>query len=137
MIAAILALHLMAIALGAGFSTSNAINLHLARTSPSELGKGLALQRRMIARLGDGVIAVFWLTGLLLLWLGAPAWNAWLVAKLVVVLLLTLLHALARRTAGEIARTGRADLLGRLQLMSTGVAVCALSAIALAVAAFR
>jgi uncharacterized membrane protein len=133
----ILMLHLMLIAMGTGMSFSNVVNLRLARQG-GELAKGLALQRRTIARIGDGVIAFIWVTGLILVWMiGTAGLGGWFIAKIAVVVMLTASHGMARRTAGEIMRGGNASLLPRLELFVSGVWVSALAAIALAVVAFR
>jgi uncharacterized membrane protein len=134
---ALLALHLMLIALGTGMSFSNLVNLRLARALGPEAGQGLAQQRRMIARIGDGVIALIWLTGLVLLWVAPVLWAGWLSVKLAFAVLLTLCHGLARRTAGVIARTGNAGLISRLQGFIAGAFVSALAAILFAVLAFE
>jgi uncharacterized membrane protein len=136
MLLALLIAHLMLIAMGTGMSFSNFINVRLARGQGGDIAKGLALQRRMIARIGDGVIALIWLTGLALWWYVSPA-GGWFHAKLAIVVLLTLSHAMARRTAGEIAKSGNAALLPRLEIFIAGVWLSALAAILLAVIAFE
>jgi uncharacterized membrane protein len=132
----VLALHLMFIAMGTGMSFSNLVNTRLAIAKGGEFAKGLALQRRTIAQIGDGVIALIWVSGLALLWLTPFTPNAWLYAKIAFVIILTACHGLARRTAGEIMRTGDMSLLPRLRNFIAGVWLCALIAIALAVIAF-
>lgn len=133
----VLILHLMLIAMGTGMSFSNIVNLRLARQG-GEVAKGLALQRRTIARIGDGVIALIWVSGLILVGLiGVAGLGAWFAAKIVVVVVLTACHFMARRTAGEIMRQGNAGLMPRLELFVSGVWLSALAAIALAVIAFR
>ena len=134
---AILALHLMLIAMGTGMSFSNLVNVRLALSKGGDFAKGLALQRRTVSQIGDGVIALIWVTGLLLLWLAPITPSAWLYAKIAVVVLLTISHGLARRTGGEMARTGNMSLLPRLQGFIAGVWLSALVAIALAIIAFR
>jgi uncharacterized membrane protein len=131
------ALHLMLIAMGTGMSFSNLVNVRLAMIKGGDLGKGLALQRRTIAQIADGVIALIWITGLLLLWLAPVTPSLWLYAKIAFVVLLTLCHGLARRTAGEMARSGNTALMPRLRNLIAGVWFSALAAIALAVIAFR
>jgi uncharacterized membrane protein len=133
----ILILHLMLIATGTGMSFSNLVNLRLARQG-GEFAKGLALQRRTISRIGDGVITFIWVTGLILVWiLGTAGLGAWFAAKLVFVVVLTASHFMARRTAGEIMRSGNVGLMRRLELFVSSVFVSALAAIALAVIALR
>src|SRR4051812_22973641 len=102
---AVLSLHLMLIAIGTGASFSNLVNVRLARSQGQEAARGLAIQRRTISQIGDGVITLIWLTGLVLLWMRPATWSPWLWAKIAVVVVLTLCHALVRRTGGEVART--------------------------------
>lgn len=113
----LLALHLIVIALGVGLSASNFINTRLALGHGTDVAAGLSLQRRTIARFGDVVIALIWITGGLLLWFNGvqglpPAFHA----KMAFVVALTVFHGLGRATAGRMARQPRADLLPRLSL---------------------
>ncbi len=129
--------HLMFIAMGTGMSFSNFVNIRLAKGQSGDIAKGLALQRRTMARFGDVVIALIWVSGLALLWAVAPELSGWFHAKLGFVVLLTASHAMARRTGLEIARSGNAALLSRLELFAAGVWLSALAAILLAVIAFE
>ena len=132
----ILALHLMLIAMGTGMSFSNLVNARLAIAKGGEFAKGLALQRRTIAQIGDGVIALIWVSGL------APPLAHALHPECLALRQDRLcdfidgLSRLARRTAGEMMRTGDMSLLPRLRNFIAGVWLCALIAIALAVIAF-
>jgi uncharacterized membrane protein len=133
--------HLIFIAMGTGMSFSNLVNVQLSSGEKGEGFKALAAQRRMIAQIGDGVIALIWLTGIALISTAqstdALIANGWFQAKLAFVVLLTLNHLLARRTAGAMARSGNGALLPRLQIFIGGVWLSALVAICLAVLAFR
>jgi uncharacterized membrane protein len=132
--------HLILIAMGTGMSFSNLVNVRLAMSTQGEGFKALALQRRVIARIGDGIIALIWLSGIALLLMRPPSSlgsNGWFQAKLAFVVLLTINHFLARRTAGEMARSGNATLLPRLQIFIGGVWLSAVVAICLAELAFR
>ncbi len=137
----ILALHFIAFAMGVGMSFSNFVNIVLARRLGGEKAAGLAALRGVLGRIGDVVIAMIWLTGILA---SAPYYNAGGMAafpvafhiKLVFVLGLTLCHIGARLTAAKIARTGNKRLIGAVQACTLGVFLNALAAIALAVAAF-
>ena len=135
----LLMIHLMLIAMGTGMSFSNIVNLRLSLKEQGERFKALGLQRRTIAQIGDGVIALIWLTGIALFVINDPAAliaNGWFQAKLAFVVLLTVNHFLARRTAGAMAASGDRSLLSRLQIYVGGVWLSALIAIALAVLAF-
>ncbi|NJM29425.1 MAG: hypothetical protein HC855_04320 [Rhizobiales bacterium] len=133
----ILILHIMVIALGTGLSFSNLVNTRLAEGKSGEMAKGLGLQRMTIAKIGDGVIALIWITGLALLWLRGGVSDPWFHAKLAFVVLLTVSHAMARRTGGQLARTGNMALLSSLQLFIAGVFVSALASILFAMLAFH
>jgi uncharacterized membrane protein len=133
----VLILHLMLIAMGTGMSFSNVVNLRLARGQGGEAAKGLGLQRRAISRIGDGIIAFIWITGLVLAaMIGSAGLGGWFIAKLVFVVLLTASHFMARRTAGQIMRGGDSKLMPRLEIFVWGVWISALAAIAFAVIAF-
>jgi hypothetical protein len=129
----------MLIAMGTGMSFSNLVNLRLSMREQGERFKALGLQRRTIAQIGDGVIALIWLTGIALFLINDRAVlvaNGWFQAKLAFVVLLTVNHFLARRTAGILAASGDLSLLPRLQIFVGGVWLSALLAICLAVLAF-
>jgi uncharacterized membrane protein len=129
--------HLILIAMGTGMSFSNFVNVRLAQGQSGDIAKGLALQRRTIARIGDAVIVLIWVSGLALLWAAAPETSGWFYAKIGFVVLLTASHAMARRTGVEFARSGNTALLSRLELFAAGVWLSALAAILLAVIAFE
>ena len=131
-------LHLLAIALGVGFSTSNIINTRLALGNGADFAKGLALQRRTIARFGDGVIALIWITGLVLIWQrGTQGLPAAFHAKMLFVVLLTLFHGYGRMLGERMRRDGNMAALPKLSLVVSGVAASALVALLCAVIAFR
>ena len=129
--------HLILIAMGTGMSFSNFVNIRLAQGQSGDIAKGLALQRRVIGRIGDAVIALIWVSGLALFWTAAPETSGWFHAKLGFVVLLTASHIMARRTGIAFARSGNAALLARLELFAAGVWLSALAAILLAVIAFE
>ncbi len=133
----LLALHLLFMATGLGLSFSNLINTRLSLGKSGDMAKGLGLQRRMVARFGDGVIALIWVSGLALLWQhGMAGLNGWFHAKMAFVILLTISHAMARLTAGQMMRSGNMALLPRLSFYIAGVWVSAVAAVILAVMAF-
>jgi uncharacterized membrane protein len=136
----LLILHLMLIAIGTGMSFGNYVNLRIAATQTGERAAGLALLRQRIGRIGDVVITLIWLTGLALWGVRAVAdapQSGWFYLKLVFVLLLTVCHTMARRTAGRMVRTKDASLLGRIEIYVAGVWLSALASIVLAVIAFE
>ncbi len=136
----VLMAHLVLIAMGTGMSFSNLVNMRLSRTQSGDVAKGLQLQRRAIARIGDGVIAFIWLSGIALVFItlaqGGSVASPAFTAKLGFVLLLTACHGLARATARRLAAGPDPALFARLEMLIGGVWLSALAAIVLAVAAF-
>jgi uncharacterized membrane protein len=107
--------HLLMIALGIGFSASNFINVRLALPWTDHFAKGLALQRRTIARMGDSVILLIWISGALLLWQrGMTGLPQAFHIKLLFVVLLTVFHGLARMTGEKMRLEGTTAALPRL-----------------------
>jgi hypothetical protein len=130
-------LHLTVIALGIGFTASNFINTRLALGGGDELAKGLGLQRHVISRFGDGVIALIWVSGLVLLWLrGTDNLPGAFHAKMAFVVLLTLMHGFARATGGKMRRSGNLGLLPRLSVVVLLGWLSAVAALVCAVLAF-
>ena len=135
---ALLIFHLLVIALGIGFSTSNFINTRLAMGQGPDAQKGLGLQRLTIARIGDSVIALIWISGALLLWQrGMGGLPGVFHVKLLFVVLLTLLHGLGRALGGKMLREMDLTPLPRLSLFTGGVGLCAALALVCAVLAFE
>jgi hypothetical protein len=131
-------LHLLVIALGIGLTASNFINTRLALGNGAEFAKGLGLQRHTISRFGDGVIALIWITGLLLLWMrGTDGLTTAFHIKMLFVVLLTLLHGLARATGGKMRRSGNLDKLPLLSNVVLGGWLSAVAALICAVLAFK
>jgi uncharacterized membrane protein len=134
----LLFIHVLVIALGIGFTASNFINARLALGQVGEMAKGLGLQRRTIARFGDGVILLIWVTGALLLWQRGgmaglpPAFHV----KLLFVVLLTVFHGLGRATGEKMRREGTMAALPKLGWLILAAWLSAVAALAGAVMAF-
>lgn len=132
-----LIMHSGFMALGIGMSCSNFVNTRLAAGQTGDIAKGLGLQRRTIASIGDSIIAGIWLSGIILLQMrGTDGLDTLFYAKMGFVLLLTLSHIGARSTGVEMMRSGNGALLSRVSLYIGGVCIAALAALALAVLAF-
>ncbi len=137
-----LALHLVVLAMGTGMSFSNLVNFALAARLPAEQARVLAELRSMMGRIGDGVIALIWLSGVALAarMTGGEGMNAFPVSfhvKMLFVLLLTLSHVAARYSASRAAKGEGKQWLMRARLFTAGVFLSAVASILLAVAAFR
>ncbi len=133
----VLTSHIICIALGTGMSFSNLVNVFLAQGRKGDFAMALALQRRTIARIGDGVLAFIWISGLTLLWLAGWPLTLLIGLKIAAVVLLTGNHVMARRTAGIMFRTKNPALLNRLGIFIGGVFLWAVVAIVLAVFGFE
>ena len=140
----LMALHIYALALGTGFSAANLVNLRLSLAADDPGRAALARLRLMLGRIGDGVIALIWLSGLALALrftggdsTAASALPPAFHAKMLFVLTLTLCHAGSRWLGGRIMRTGRKELLPWLFRCTLGTHLSAVAAIALAIASFR
>jgi uncharacterized membrane protein len=134
MLTFMLIMHLAFMALGIGMSCSNFVNTRLSAGQTGDIAKGLELQRRTIASIGDSIIAAIWLSGFLLLQLrGWEGLNAWFNAKIAFVVLLTISHVMARRAEAKIKHTGNGAAPARVSLYIAGIWVSALAALALAV----
>jgi hypothetical protein len=133
--------HLLLIATGTGMSFANFQNVRFAHGQSGDGAKALQGLRRIMGMFGDMIIAGIWVTGLSLAWMKVAAgegdFNAAFYIKMALVVLLTVCHAMARRTGGQIARTGDyAGLLGKLELYIAGLWLAASMAIVMAVLAF-
>jgi len=140
----LMALHIYALALGTGFSAANLVNLRLARLVDDPGRAALARLRLALGRIGDGVVALIWLTGLALAvrftggdGAAAGALPAAFHAKMLFVLTLTLCHAGTRWASAQVMRKGRKQLLPWVFRCTLGTHASAVAAIVLAVAAFR
>jgi len=140
----LIALHLLAIAMGTGMSFANLVNLRLARETGEEGRAALAVLRLRLGRIGDGVITLIWISGLALLWRYlagettlasslTPAFHA----KMLLVVILTSCHAASRWAGLQVMRHGRVQLLGVVHACTLGVFLSAAGSILLAVASFR
>jgi len=140
----LLALHLVALAMGTGMSFSNFISFQVARAMDDSRKQALAAQRATLGRIGDLVIAAIWLTGLALTWRmlagntgAATAMPGAFHLKMLFVLTLTGCHATSRWAGVQIMRHGRKELLPLARNCTLGVFASAVLSIILALAAFH
>jgi len=133
----ILAFHLLVIAMGVGMVFSNLVNASLSLSGPTEVQKGLGLQRRTIGRVGDIVIGLIWISGgLALWWRGHDGLSSAFAFKLAAVILLTLAHARVRVLGERMRREGHLAHVGeQRKLMAVGW-LLACAAVVLAVVTF-
>jgi len=133
--------HLLLIATVTGMSFANFMNVRFAHGQSGDGAMALQGLRRLMGMFGDMIIAGIWVTGLSLVWMrmaaGEGDFNAAFHIKMAFVVLLTACHFMARRTGGQIARSGdHAGLLGKLEFWLAGMWLAAAIAIILAVLAF-
>jgi hypothetical protein len=134
---AILAFHLLAIAMGLGLVFSNLVNASLSLSGPAEVQKGLGLQRRTVGRVGDIVIALIWVSGgLALWWRGHDGLSSVFAFKLAAVILLTLAHVRVRVLGERMRREGHLAHVGEQRNLMGAGWLLACAAVVLAVAAF-
>ena len=84
--------HLILIATGTGMAFSNYINIRVAAGEKGERFAVLAYVRRTIGQIGDVVLTLIWITGIVLVWtrmsLGIYEPSGWFYAKVAFVVLL-------------------------------------------------
>jgi len=139
-----LALHVIVLAMGTGMSFSNYVNMRLAAGMEDAAGQAaLARLRLTLGRVGDGVVALLWLSGvaLLLRYVGGDADAASALpvafhAKMLLVVLLTVCHGVSRWAGLRIMRQGRTELVPVARACTLGVFLSAVGSIVLAVASF-
>jgi hypothetical protein len=135
--AMVLALHLIAIAMGIGMTFSNLVNATLSLGNPAEFQKGLGLQRRMIGRIGDIVILSIWVTGGLALWLrGHDGLGTAFAFKIAFVILLTIAHIRGRTLGERMRREAHLNHVGDQRNLMFAGWILALAALVCAVITF-
>jgi len=133
--------HLLLIATATGMSFANFMNVRFAHGQSGDGAMALQGLRRLMGMFGDMIIAGIWVTGLSLVWMrmaaGEGDFNAAFHIKMAFVVLLTACHFMARRSGGQITRTGDYSAqLGKLEFYLAGMWLAAAIAIILAVLAF-
>ena len=131
----ILALHLLAIAIGIGLGFSNLVNLATAKTQTGDIAKGLGLGRLANRKYHDAAVIIILVTGgLLLANLGSIAvLSKWFHIKLTFVLIFVVCHFAARATVKQVIASGNMALMGRAKMFShiaiTGAVLALISAV--------
>ncbi len=131
----ILALHLLAIAIGIGVGFSNIVNLATAKTQSGDIAKGLGLGRLANRKYHDAAVIIILVTGgLLLANLGSMAGiSKWFHVKLALVAIFVICHFAARATVKQVLTTGNTALMLRAKIFShiaiTGAILALISAV--------
>jgi hypothetical protein len=135
----LLAFHLMAVATGTGMSIANYVNIRIASGEKGERQASLVYLRRVLGRFADVVLAAIFATGIAL-YFTIPAEedpNAWFYPLMATAAGILVCHIGARLTAGRMAATGDNSLYARMEMLVSGVWLCALLSIVFAVLAFE
>lgn len=131
----ILALHLLAIAIGIGVGFSNIVNLATAKTQSGDIAKGLGMGRLANRKYHDAAVIIILVTGgLLLANLGSMAGiSKWFHVKLALVAIFVICHFAARATVKQVLATGNTALMPRAKMFShiaiTGAVLALISAV--------
>ena len=131
----ILALHLLAIAIGIGLGFSNIVNLATAKSQMGDIAKGLGMGRLANRKYHDAAVIIILVTGgLLLANLGSMAGlSKWFHIKLAFVLIFVVCHFAARTTVKQVIASGNMALMGRAKMFShiaiTGAVLALISAV--------
>ena len=131
----ILALHLLAIAIGIGLGFSNIVNLATAKSQTGDIAKGLGMGRLANRKYHDAAVIIILVTGgLLLANLGSMAGlSKWFHIKLAFVLIFVVCHFAARTTVKQVIASGNMALMGRAKMFShiaiTGAVLALISAV--------
>jgi hypothetical protein len=120
----LLALHLLAMALGIGITFSNLVNFRLVKTQSGDVAKGLNLQRAAMHRYTDIAFVTILLSGGLLLANlgGASGLGIRFHIKMAAVAVFVVGYVLARFTVMQIQRSGDTNLIKRVK-MSAHIAI--------------
>lgn len=131
--------HLFAIATGTGMSIANYVNIRIAAGEKGDRQASLVYLRRVLARFADVILAAIFLSGIGLYYSLPPTEepNSWIMALFVAAAGLLVCHVAARLTANRMAATGDNSLYSRMEMLVSGVWLCALASIVFAVLAFE
>ena len=131
----ILALHLLAIAIGIGLGFSNIVNLATAKSQTGDIAKGLGMGRLANRKYHDAAVIIILVTGgLLLANLGGMAGiSKWFHIKLAFVLIFVVCHFAARATVKQVIASGNMALINRAKMLAhiaiTGAVLSLISAV--------
>ena len=134
----LLALHLLAVALGIGSGFSNLINLRVSKGQTGDVAKGLGLMRMALRPYGDFFAATIVVTGVLLLWTigGTTGLNGWFSVKMAAVIVFVLSYIGVRLTGIQMMKSGNMALMTRVGLLAHVAVAGAVIALVCAVLTF-
>ncbi len=132
----ILFLHLFGLMLGAAGAFGSLVVMMKARSAPADQAQALRTLGWPLAMMSGAGLAVLWATGILMIFFVSPSLPGLFWAKIVFVVILTVLSGLIHKTYADIRRTGDTGLVQRLYALGPASAVILLLIVLLAVYAF-
>ena len=132
----ILFLHLVGLMLGAAGGFGAALVMIRARSAPDDQAQALRTLGWPLAMMSGAGLVVLWATGILMLFFTAPSLPSIFWAKILFVVVLTVLSGLIHKTYADIRRTGDMGLMQRLYVLGPASSATLLLIVLLAVYAF-
>ncbi len=133
----ILFLHFVGLMLGAAGGFASALVMIRARSAPEDQVQTLRALGWPLAMMSGTGLAVLWATGILMIFMFAPSLSTLFWAKIVFVVILTVLNGLIHKTYADIRRTGDTGLVQRLFALGPASGALLLLVVLLAVYAFN
>jgi hypothetical protein len=132
----ILFLHFCGLMLGAAGSFAGGLAMLRARSAPADQAQTLRALGWPLAMMGATGLVVLWATGILMIFFTAPSLPSVFWAKILFVVVLTVLNGLMHKTYADIRRTGDMGLVQRLYVLGPASGITLLLIVLLAVYAF-
>ncbi len=132
----ILFLHLVGLMLGAAGGFGAVLVMIRARSAPDDQAQVLRTLGWPLAMMSGAGLVVLWATGILMLFFTAPSLPSIFWAKIVFVVVLTVLNGLVHKTYADMRRTGDVGLMQRLYVLGPASGATLLLVVLLAVYAF-
>jgi hypothetical protein len=132
----ILFFHFVGLMLGAAGGFGAALVLIRARSAPDDQARVLRTLGWPMAMMAGAGLVVLWATGILMLFFTAPTLPSAFWAKILFVVVLTVLNGLIHKTYADMRRTGDMGLMQRLYVLGPASGATLLLVVLLAVYAF-
>jgi hypothetical protein len=129
-------LHFCGLMLGAAGSFAGGLVMLRARSAPADQAETLRALGWPLAMMGATGLVILWATGILMIFFTAPSLPSLFWAKILFVVVLTVLSGLIHKTYADIRRTGDMGLVQRLFVLGPASGATLLLIVLLAVYAF-
>lgn len=129
-------LHFCGLMLGAAGGFAGGLVMLRARSAPADQAATLRALGWPLAMMGATGLVVLWATGILMIFFTAPSLPGLFWAKILFVVVLTVLSGLTHKTYADIRRTGDMGLMQRLSVLGPASGATLLLIVLLAVYAF-